>query len=95
MPSKRVMDKQQEEWLGAVPPAYRSTYERAMTEKSYVAAIKAMCHSCNGYDDAFNRTRECHIRSCPLWPYRFGSTEWPSTSRSSQNLKPSAGKTGK
>ena len=56
-------------------------YTKAMTEYSPVTAIKAMCHACNGYEDAHKRTEECKIETCPLWPYRPGNSEWPKTRR--------------
>ena len=75
----REMNEEQERWAEETPAAYKSTYVKAMTTKSLAVAVKAMCHSCNAYEDAFNRTKECDIKACPLWPHRHGNKEWPKT----------------
>lgn len=33
-------------------------------------AIRKHCLECSG--DSFKHARECHLRDCPLWPYRMG-----------------------
>ena len=40
------------------------------TNRSPLKAIRAKCMSCSG--DSFKEVRECHLVSCPLWPFRSG-----------------------
>lgn len=91
----RKMNKEQEAWAngkapdgtanGLVVETQINTYVKAMTTRSPVSAIKAMCHACNAYEDAYTRTRECDIKTCPLWVYRHGNSEWPKRPPSNPN----------
>jgi hypothetical protein len=49
--------------LGIAPPTRQSL--PAMRN-----AIRDHCLECNGHEDAINRTRNCHITKCNLYPFR-------------------------
>lgn len=49
-----------------VPLLQRAKLLRA----SPLAAIKAKCQACVGYEDAVNRIHDCSTYVCPLWGYR-------------------------
>lgn len=39
-------------------------------QKTPLKAIRGKCLDCCGYQ--YSEVRECHIKGCPLWPYRMG-----------------------
>lgn len=59
-----------------MPEKYRGTYDRAMSGKSQQRAIFAKCQDCMNWQVA--EIRRCDIVTCPLHPYR------PGTSRSTR-----------
>lgn len=52
-------------------------YEREKMTKG--KAIKKYCLECGGSERA--NVILCHILDCPLWPFRFGSTQGSKTCR--------------
>ncbi len=68
-----TQNKQVEEALAEIPRSMRGRYRRAMSGRSRVAGIAAMCQLCFGYEPGTaNSIRTCKSKSCPLWPYRPG-----------------------
>ncbi len=67
---RKELTAYQAEFLKTIPRKYHQLYTRAHTTTSLRDAADAMCRDCNGWEDAANRTRECHIESCPLWSHR-------------------------
>jgi hypothetical protein len=54
--------------LAEVPRIHRETYLRAATKRSRVAAVKAFCLECMGWQKG--EVRKCTALTCPLWSYR-------------------------
>lgn len=51
-------------------PRYLTTFRRAYAGKSRVAAMKALCCECMGFEYA--AIRDCSAYACPLFAYRPG-----------------------
>ncbi|MDD4890921.1 MAG: hypothetical protein PHU85_13450 [Phycisphaerae bacterium] len=68
-----------------VPAACRNAYDKAMTGRKPLAAIRAKCHDCQNWQLA--EIRGCAIDTCPLWPYRMG--------RKTPSASPQNGKEGR
>ena len=59
-----------------VPEKYRGLYEKAMSRKSFKAAIRCHCLMCCGWQ--INEVKRCSAPTCPLFYYRTiskGQTE--------------------
>jgi hypothetical protein len=46
-------------------------YRKAMEGRSRVAAIKAFCYECQGWEGP-EPVKNCAARACPLWAFRPG-----------------------
>jgi len=53
-----------------VAPSCRAAYDKAMTGRKPLAAIRAKCHDCQNWQ--LSEIKGCAIEQCPLWPYRMG-----------------------
>ena len=62
--AKRLVDVRRD------APRYVALFRRAYSGKSRLAAMKAMCVECMGFDAA--EVRNCSAPACPLFPYRPG-----------------------
>ncbi|MCK9598489.1 MAG: hypothetical protein M0R06_05570 [Sphaerochaeta sp.] len=51
-----------------LPTAYERVYRTAMKGKSRLAAVKAFCLECCGWER--EQVHDCTDTGCPLWPYR-------------------------
>jgi len=59
--------------LADMPPKCRPAYLRAMGGKSRLAAIRAKCNECMGWEGLPYSVRDCTAPACPLYPYRPGA----------------------
>lgn len=48
----------------------RAVYDKAMSGRKPLAAIRAKCHDCQNWQ--LSEIKNCKIETCPLWPYRMG-----------------------
>lgn len=62
-----------------VPPRYQRLYRVALSGRSRVASVKAMCLECQGWEDgAVKAVRNCAATGCPLHavrPFRQANSE--------------------
>ena len=69
-----------------IPEKYRVMFEKAATGRSRRAAIRLQCLECCGWQSA--EVRRCHIKDCPLWPYRLVGKPAPAEGEASVTGSP-------
>ena len=84
---KKTKKQRIADWILHIPERYRGTYKKAMSGKSRQKAIHAKCKDCQNWQVA--EIRRCDIDTCPLHPYRPGTSysERTNVPESSQNEK--------
>jgi hypothetical protein len=64
----KTREQQIRERRGEMPRLYRGIYDKAMTGKSRMAAMRAFCLECCAWQ--IKEVHLCSSPACPLHPYR-------------------------